>query len=600
MKRNVFYRVCISIFLCLFVFPSLALLAYDYASVMNQKLQLEESLARRTKQVVSEITGTDKIVVVINITPNLDSSEIERETWIPEGTARQILGEEEAGRGSEEFALPGVPIKKELGKREEKPTPRPGRVKRQYEKIIRLPDEFITRIVARVIIDSSVPDKLVTAARQAVIDILGVNLARGDILTIERQTFPETKTSFWQGIITGATHLDVSWIILIILLIVLFFALQGFLKNLVKVYRERRAEPAEKGESQQTQPITVAVPPSGVQKESDVRIVGFGGKEEKAEGAEKEEEGEKTETKEAPQEEEVERIPLKEKLFNFIHEEHLPRLIHLLSEEPPEVAALVTTYLDPRMANEILSKFPPEKQSEIAFQVAKIHVMSPERVKELEEHIRSSLESLVGGEDYLVGILDQSDDATREKILESVKARDPELAKRLKNAIFSFSDIAGLDDNSLVLALRDVDVRDLAIALRGASEQLRAKITSSLSAGAQALLTEEIRFARPVPQYKVEEIQRKIVGVLRRLEREGKVILKTGAHAEAAATDTSSWPKEKAEDTGTLAGGVAGGTVAGKSGRPARGRIKRLIIILVSTAAVAAGAYYVYIAYIAH
>jgi len=597
MKRNVLYRVCIGVFLCLFVFPSLAVPAYDYASVMNQKLQLEESLARRTKQVVSEITGTDKIVVVINITPDLDSSEIERETWIPEGTAGQILGEEETGRGSEEFALPGVPIKKELGKREEKPTPKPAHVRRQYEKIVRLPDEFITKIVVRIIIDSSVPEEFVTAARQAVIDILGVNLARGDVLTIQRQAFPVAETSFWQGIVTGAANLDVSWIILIILLIVLFFALQGFLKNLVKVYRERRAEPAERKQEQQIQPVAVAVPPTGSGK-SDVRIVGFGGKEEKGEGAEGG--GEKAETKESPQEEKVEDVPLKEKLFNFIHEEHLPRLIHLLSEEPPEVAALVTTYLDPHMANEILSKFPPEKQSEIAFQVARIHVMSPERVKELEGHIRSSLESLVGGEDYLVGILDQSDDATREKILESVKARDQGLAKRLKNAIFGFSDITGLDDTSLALALRDVNVRDLATALRGASEQLRAKITSSLSAGAQALLTEEIRFARPVPQYKVEETQRKIVGILRRLEREGKVILKTGAHAEAAAVDMVSRPKKDAEVAGIPTGGVTGGTVAGKAGRPARSRIKRLIIILVSTAAVAAGTYYVYITYIAH
>ena len=600
MKRNVLYRLCISVFVCISVLPSLVLPAYDYASVMNQKLQLEESLALRTKRVVSEITGTDKVVVVINITPNLDSSEIERETWIPEGTAEEILGEE-ISRGSEEFALPGVPIKKELGKKEEKPAPTPARVRRQYEKVVRLPDEFITKIIVRIIIDSSVPEELVTAARQAVIDILGVNPARGDILTVQRQAFPVEETSFWQGIMTGAAHLDVSWIILIILLIVLFFALQGFLKNLVKVYRERRAEPAKKEGAQEIQPVSVAFPP-GTPGKSDVRIVGFGGKEEKEAGGEEGEEGEKAKPKKVPEGEgEVENVPLKEKLFNFIREENLPRLIHLLSEEPPEVAALVTTYLDPRLANEILSKFPPEKQSEIAFQVARIHVMSPERVKELEGHIRASLESLVGGEDYLVGILDQSDDATREKILESVKARDPELAKRLKDAIFSFSDIAGLDDTGLALALRDVNVRDLACALRGASELLRAKITSSLSAGAQALLTEEIQFARPVPQYKVEETQRKIVGVLRRLEREGKVILKAGAHAEAAAAGTGSRPKGRTEDAGTLAGGVAGGTVAGKAGgRPVRNRVRRLIIILVSTAAVAAGAYYVYITYIIH
>jgi flagellar motor switch protein FliG len=130
--------------------------------------------------------------------------------------------------------------------------------------------------------------------------------------------------------------------------------------------------------------------------------------------------------------------------------------------------------------------------------------------------------------DYLIEVLAATDSRTERAILESIQETDPDLAIELRERMFTFRDIAVLDDRSVQRLLREVDQRDLAIALRGAGEEVRESIFRNVSTrGAQAL-REDISRIGPVRLRVVEEAQEKIVQVARRLQEAEEIVIPRG------------------------------------------------------------------------
>ncbi|HHV71328.1 MAG TPA: flagellar motor switch protein FliG, partial [Clostridia bacterium] len=124
------------------------------------------------------------------------------------------------------------------------------------------------------------------------------------------------------------------------------------------------------------------------------------------------------------------------------------------------------------------------------------------------------------------------DRGTEKTIIENLEIQDPELAEEIKRRMFVFEDITTLDDRSIQRVLREVDIKELALALKGASEEVANIIYRNMSSRASQMLKEDIEFLGPVRLRDVEETQQKIVNIIRRLEETGEIIISRGGGDE--------------------------------------------------------------------
>jgi flagellar motor switch protein FliG len=136
--------------------------------------------------------------------------------------------------------------------------------------------------------------------------------------------------------------------------------------------------------------------------------------------------------------------------------------------------------------------------------------------------------SSAGGVKSLAEILNQVDRSTERNVLDQLAQSNGELADEVRLLLFTFEDVVKLDDRSIQMVLKEVDQKDLAIALRGVSEDVRARIFANMSERGAELLKEEIDFQPPQRRRVVEEAQGRIVGVVRRLEESGAVVISRG------------------------------------------------------------------------
>ena len=211
------------------------------------------------------------------------------------------------------------------------------------------------------------------------------------------------------------------------------------------------------------------------------------------------------------------------------------QLMNIISNEHPQTIALILCYLQADKAGQILSALPEDIQSEVAYRIASMNNTSPLVIKEIEKVLDSKLYSVVksdmtvlGGVSTLVDILNQVDRTTEKNITESLEREDPELAEKIKESMFVFEDIVTLDDVSIQRILREIDAKELAMALKGCSEEVANAIYRNQSKRAAAALKEDMEFLGPVRLMDVEKAQQKIVGIIRRLDEAGEIVIARG------------------------------------------------------------------------
>ncbi|MCI8614257.1 flagellar motor switch protein FliG [Parablautia intestinalis] len=230
---------------------------------------------------------------------------------------------------------------------------------------------------------------------------------------------------------------------------------------------------------------------------------------------------------------------LQVKPFEFVRKTDASQLLNFIQDEHPQTIALILSYLAPQQAALIVSALPPEQQSDVAKRIAVMDRTSPDVVKEVEKVLESKLASLVnqdytiiGGVDAVVEILNTVDRGTEKHIMETLEVEDPELADEIRKKMFVFEDILLLDDRAIQRVLRDVDNNDLALALKGGNEQVQTSIFNNLSKRLAVMIKEDMEFMGPVRMKDVEEAQQKIVGVIRRLEEAGEIVISRGGGDE--------------------------------------------------------------------
>jgi flagellar motor switch protein FliG len=226
--------------------------------------------------------------------------------------------------------------------------------------------------------------------------------------------------------------------------------------------------------------------------------------------------------------------------FQFLHRADPRQLLSFIANEHPQVIAVVLAHLSSDKATMVLSGLEAELQADVAHRIAVMDRTSPDVLKSLESALERKMSSVlqpmemsaIGGLDPLIQIINRSDRATERLIVEGLQARDPELAEEVKSRMFMFEDITLLEDRDVQLVLRQVETGDLAVALKGVSDEVRTKITKNMSERASATLLEDIDLLGPVLLRQVEEAQQKVILTIRRLEDAGEIVLRRGSDDE--------------------------------------------------------------------
>ncbi len=211
------------------------------------------------------------------------------------------------------------------------------------------------------------------------------------------------------------------------------------------------------------------------------------------------------------------------------------QLLNFIQNEHPQTIALVMAYLRPEQAAVILSALPPLQQVEVARRISTMDRTSPEVLREVELVLEKKLSSFVmhdftiaGGIEPMVEILNRVDRGTEKTILEALAEEDPELADEIKSRMFVFEDILSLDNKAIQRFLREVDIKDLGLALKTSSEEVKELIMKNMSKRAAEMLKEDMELMGPVRLRDVEEAQQKIVNIIRQLEDSGELIISRG------------------------------------------------------------------------
>jgi flagellar motor switch protein FliG len=213
-----------------------------------------------------------------------------------------------------------------------------------------------------------------------------------------------------------------------------------------------------------------------------------------------------------------------------------PRVLaNTIRGEHPQTVALVLSILNSKKACEAIAVLPENIQSEVIMRMAYLERVDKQVLLEVESVLREQLESVgfaegkqLGGVDAVANILNQMDKTLEGELLGRIEELSPELAEKIKELMFTFEDLAQLDDKSIQLILKEISSEDLSIALKGASEGMRGKIFTNMSERASAMLKEDIESMGPVRLSDVEQAQVRIAMTAKKLDSEGKILISRG------------------------------------------------------------------------
>jgi flagellar motor switch protein FliG len=211
------------------------------------------------------------------------------------------------------------------------------------------------------------------------------------------------------------------------------------------------------------------------------------------------------------------------------------QIIPFICKEHPQTIALILSQLDSNQAAGVLNGLREEVQADVAFRIAGMDNISPQVLRELEASLAGELDNILSGQVTEIGgpkavaeILNRTGRSTEKAVLERLDAQDPELAEGVRNQMFTFDDIANLTDREIQLILREVDSKDLAVALRGAGVEMQNRIFANVSDRVGQMMKEEMDFSSPVRMSDIEEVQIRVVQTVRQLEEVGQISIVRG------------------------------------------------------------------------
>ena len=212
------------------------------------------------------------------------------------------------------------------------------------------------------------------------------------------------------------------------------------------------------------------------------------------------------------------------------------QLGNTLRGEHPQTIALILAHLDPGHVAGILRELDSKIGGDVMYRIARMEKVSPDMISLIERAIGNEADmaftqgmSAVGGPGAVAAVLNLVSTALEKEVLDLVADKDTALSDQIKNLMFVFEDLVSLDDKSLQRLMREVEVKQLALALKAASSELKTKIMGTMSQRAVQGLREEMEFLGPVKMRDVEAAQAEVVSKVRALEESGEVVLSSGS-----------------------------------------------------------------------
>jgi len=222
--------------------------------------------------------------------------------------------------------------------------------------------------------------------------------------------------------------------------------------------------------------------------------------------------------------------------FEFLRNTPADQIAAFLRNEHPQTVAMVVAQLpNTPLAAKVMELLEAELQADVAMRIAMMGQTSPDVVKEVAQVMERKLETVLkrewaaaGGVRSLAAILNAANRSTERNILEHLGNENDEIANEVRSLLFVFEDILKLDDRSIQMVLREVDSKDLGLAMRGASTEVQSKILDNMSQRGAEMLREEMEYMPPQRRKVVEEAQSKIVAVVRKLDDAGELVISRG------------------------------------------------------------------------
>ncbi|MGN0605687.1 MAG: flagellar motor switch protein FliG [Oscillospiraceae bacterium] len=228
--------------------------------------------------------------------------------------------------------------------------------------------------------------------------------------------------------------------------------------------------------------------------------------------------------------------------FEFIRKVDNKNLLMMIQNEHPQTIAIILSYAKAEQASFIISELPQNVQVDVIKRISNLDRASPEVIAIVEEVLEKRLASInsvdlmeFGGVNYIAEIMNRVDRKTEKYILQELKEDSPELADEIKKLMFVFDDIIYLDNLEIQSFIREVDTKDLTIALKAANEEVANAIFANMSQRQQETIRTDMQYLHNLRMRDVEEAQQRIVAVIRQLEEAGEIIISKGGKDEIIA-----------------------------------------------------------------
>ncbi len=213
-----------------------------------------------------------------------------------------------------------------------------------------------------------------------------------------------------------------------------------------------------------------------------------------------------------------------------------PKVIaSFITNEHPQTAAIILAHLDPPVASLTIQELPEEKRMEIIHRLATLERVAPSAIRELDEALQAEFRTSgavfgnkMGGVQIAAEVVGSLDRATETAILTAMDEVDPDLANEIRNLRFTFEDILKIDDAGIQMIMKEINMEDLVIGLKTATDELKEKLFSNMSERAALMMKEDLESLGPKKISEVQKAQQKVIAVCKKLEEDGKIVIGGG------------------------------------------------------------------------
>lgn len=232
--------------------------------------------------------------------------------------------------------------------------------------------------------------------------------------------------------------------------------------------------------------------------------------------------------------------PIQQKTLEALEMVDMRTLANFLVNEHPQTIAVILAHLPPDKKSECLRKLPEAVQAEVVTRIANLDFISPDLIQHVDDILKSELATMgsiettqLGGVEPLAEMFNLMDKNSEQSIMSRVEEKDPLLAEEIRRLMFVFDDLVKVDDKGIMMILKEVQNDVLIKALKSSPDNVKEKIFRNMSKRAAEIIRADLESSGPMRVSEIEGAQQQVVGIARRLEEEGKIVIERGGDGDA-------------------------------------------------------------------